>query len=299
MYIKTKPWAPFFEVQAQQNQAQLQQETDQQWQTRLNHERDPPTVSVEVYEWDWSEEDPLVLVHTRVPVKSHVDTLEDYEISQCCYDSFKNVWDVCSWFDLDDEKDGNSPALMDTHDDDLAESWSGGHDWSSCDGEIEADDNDFGTMGKQAAHATYISNHVNELSTTHNAISWPRVSFSSEIELDLTANLNPFKLLQHIQLFQGFVPPLRTNSSSWMREDWDDAMKFIGWYNKPPLKGFEAIIIQFIKDWISKSTAPENSDFNQNNYCAIIPSKLKEAFRCMMLPEGQFLYGKHKVLYIL
>jgi len=299
-YVKTKPWAPFFEARAQQNQAQLQQETDQQRQTRLNRERDPPTVSAEVFEWDWSEEDPLVLVRTRVPVKSRVDTLEDYESSQCRYDSFKNIWDVCLWFDLDDEKDGNSPALMDTHDDDdLAESWSGGHDWSPRDSEIEADDDDFDTAGEQAAHATYISNRVNELSTTQNAISWPRVSFSSEIELDLTANLNPFELLQHIQLFQGFVPPLRSNSSSWTREDWDDAMKSIGWYNKPPLKGFEAIIIQFIKDWISKPTAPENSDFNPNNYRAIIPSKFKEAFSCMTLPEGQFLYGKHKVLYIL
>ena len=78
-------------------------------------------------------------------------------------------------------------------------------------------------------------------------------------------------------------------------------MKTIGWYNNSPLKDFQvqAIIIQFVKDWISTSSAPENCDFNPNNYRAIIPSKLQGAFEYMTLPEGQFLYGKHKVLYLL
>ena len=296
-YVKTKPWAPFFEARAQQNEVQLQRETDQQRQTRLNREKNPPTVSAEVYEWDWSEEDPFVLVRTRVPAKSRVDTLEDYEVSQCRYDSFKNVWDVCQWFDLDD-KDGDSLASMDSRDDDLAESWSGGHHWSPREGEMEADDDDFDAAGEQAAHATYISNRVNELSTTQIPISWPRASFSSEIELDLTANLNPFELLQHLQLFQGFIPPLQTNSSSWTRQDWDDAMKTIGWHNKPPLKDFEAIVIQFVKDWLStSSSAPENSDLNPNSYRAITPSELRAVFKCIPLSEGQFLYARNTVFY--
>jgi len=58
-YAKTKPWAPFFEARAKQNETQLERETAQQRETRLNRERNPPTVSAEVYEWDWSEEDPL------------------------------------------------------------------------------------------------------------------------------------------------------------------------------------------------------------------------------------------------
>jgi len=134
---------------------------------------------------------------------------------------------------------------------------------------------------------------------TRNAISWPTTPFRSEIEMDLISNLNPFELLQHIQLFQGFVPPLQTNLSSWMRQGWDDAMKAIGWCNKLPLKDFEAIVIQFVEDWLSTSSAPENSDFYRNNYYAIIPRKFQAAFRCMPLPEGQFLYGKYKVLYAL
>jgi len=247
---------------------------------RLNRERNPP-VSAEVYEWNWSEEDPFVLVRTRVPVKSRVDTLEDYESSQHRYDSFKNIWDVCQWFDLDDWKDDN--------DDDLAESWGGGHDWSPHGGKIEEDDDDYDVAGEQAAHATYISNRCNELSTIRNAISWPTTPFRSKIEMDLTANITPFELLQHLQIFQGFVPPLQTNSSSWTRQDWNDAMKTIGWHNKPPLKDFEAIVIQFIKDWLSTPSAPENSDLNLNNYCAIILSELRAAFRYIPLPEGQFL----------
>jgi hypothetical protein len=298
-YLQTKPWAPFFEARAKQNEAQLEHETPQQHQTRLNRERNPPTVSAEVYEWDWSEEDPLVLVRTRILKNSREDTLEDYEKHQRRYDSFKNVWDVCQWFDLDDEKNGDSPASMDMRDDHVPESWGEDYDWSPRDGEIESDDDNFDAAGEQAAHATYISNRVNELSSTRKAISWPRTSFQSEIEMDLTANLNPFELLQHIQIFQGFVPPLLTNSSSWTREDWDEAMKTIGWYNNPPLKDFEAIIIQFVQGWISKSAPPENSDLNPKNCCSIIKSKLKDAFRYMMVHEGQILYGNHKVLYVL
>ena len=76
-------------------------------------------------------------------------------------------------------------------------------------------------------------------------------------------------------------------------------MKTIGWYNNLPLKDFEAIVIQFIKDWISTSSPPENCDINLDNCHAIIPPKLQGAFGCLTLPKGQFLYGKHKVLYIL
>jgi len=298
-YVKTKPWALFFEVRAKQNEIRLDNETPEERQRRLNRERNPPRVSAEVYEWDWSEEDPLVLVRTRIPNKSREDTLDGYENSQCRYDSFKNVWDVCQWFDLDDETGGDSPATMDTRDDDLVETWGGGHDWSQDGGEIDGDDDDYDAADEQAAHATHISNRVNELSTTQNAICWPTTPFRSEIEMDLTANLHPFELLQHLQIFQGFVPPLRANSSSWTRQDCDDAMKAIGWYNKPPLEDFEAIVIQFVKDWLSTSSPPNNSDFNLNNYRAIIPPKLQAAFSCIPLPEGQFLYGKYKVLYVL
>jgi len=234
-YVKTRPWARFFEMRAKQNEAQLERETAQERQTRLNRERNSPTVSAEVYEWDWSEEDPLVLVRTRIPNQSCEDTLKGYETFQCCYDSFKNVWDVCQWFDLDDQTD--------CIDDDLAESWGGGHDWSPHGGEIEENDDNYDATGEQAAHATYISNRINKLSTTRNAICWPTTPFQSEIEIDLTASLKRFELLQHLQLFQGFAPPLQTNPSSWTRQDWDDAMKTIGWYNNSPLKDFRTITV--------------------------------------------------------
>ena len=64
-HIKTKPWSQFFEARSSQNKAHLQRETDEQCQCRLNHEFNPPIISAEVYEWDWSDEDPLVLIHTQ------------------------------------------------------------------------------------------------------------------------------------------------------------------------------------------------------------------------------------------
>ena len=63
-------------------------------------------------------------------------------------------------------------------------------------------------------------------------------------------------------------------------------MKTIGWYNNSPLKDFEAIVIQFVKDWISTSSPPENCDINLDNCHAIIPPKLQGAFGCLTLPEG-------------
>jgi hypothetical protein len=80
-----------------------------------------------------------------MPNKFRKDTLDGYEVSpQCHYDSFKNVWGICQWFHLDDETRGDSPAAMDTHDDHLVESWSGGHDWNPHIGETEKDDEDYG-----------------------------------------------------------------------------------------------------------------------------------------------------------
>jgi hypothetical protein len=304
-HVGMKPWASFFEARDKQNQARLANETPQQRQTRLNRQRKPPKVSAEVYEWDWSDEDPLVLVRTRIPNKSREDTLDDYKSYQRCYDAFRNVWDVCQWFDRDGVDNSAPMDTDDEGDDDHCEDFTGGpvggYDSSSHIDEVEDDDEDCNPEEEEAAHSRYIANRMHEIYTSWNAISWPSTQFHSDIEVDLSEDHNPFELLEHLQVFYGYVPPLKTNSSSWIRHDWDDSMRAIGWFvdNNPPLKDFEAIVIKFIREFTSSNPPPQNSDFNPQNYHAISPSKLKAIFRCTRLPVNQFLYRENEFVYIL
>ena len=89
------------------------------------------------------------------------------------------------------------------------------------------DNDDSYAQGEQVSHSTYMSNHIQQLSSTPNAISWPTAQFQSEVEIDLSANVNCFELLEHLGLFYGFVPPLENNSSSWNKDHWDDVMKSV------------------------------------------------------------------------
>ena len=143
----------------------------------------------------------------------------------------------------------------------------------------DSNDNDSYTQGEQVSHSTYMSNCTQQLSSTPNAISWPSAQFQSEVKIDLSANVNRFELLEHLGLFYGFVPSLENNSSSWNKDHWDDVMKSIRWFaggQNLPLKGFEAIIIKFIKDICSGRNTPELSDLHHDNYHAIILSKLDQ-----------------------
>ena len=142
------------------------------------------------------------------------------------------------------------------------------------------DDNDNSyTQGEQVSHLTYMSNRIQQLSSTPNAISWPTTQFQSEVKIDLFANANHFELLEHLSLFYGFVPPLENDSLSWNKDHWHDVMKSIRWFaggQNLPLKGFEAIIIKFIKDICSGRNTPELLDLHHDNYHAIISSELDQ-----------------------
>jgi len=292
-YIMTKPWAAFFEARSKA-EAELQTETPQQRQRRLNREKQRPIVSSgsEAYEWVWSQEDPLILVRTRLRKSERQEIVESYEINQRRYDSFKDEWDVCHYFGSED--DCNTPDSDDEETDNISERWGEGSDWNMNEGGIEEDNDDYDVQREQASHSEYISTRLNQLSASDNPISWPTSQFRSEIEVDLTGNLRPFEILEHLQLFYGYIPPLNKNSSSWTRNDWDDSIKTIGWYagdKNPPLKEFEAIVIQFVKDFCSpKNFPPKNCDLHSNNYRAITLSDLKKVFRLMCPPDNKILY---------
>jgi hypothetical protein len=51
----------------------LLHETAAVWQTRVNWEKKPPTVSTAVYIWEWSLEMPPKFTHTLVPKQDRGD----------------------------------------------------------------------------------------------------------------------------------------------------------------------------------------------------------------------------------
>ncbi|KAF8898285.1 hypothetical protein CPB84DRAFT_1847834 [Gymnopilus junonius] len=87
---------------------------------RLSRERKNPTISAEVFVWDWSIEEDMCLVRTRVHKKECEDNLAFYRGSQARYDSFQNEWDLCEYFATpgdpdcisDDDDDGTATLAL-------------------------------------------------------------------------------------------------------------------------------------------------------------------------------------------
>ena len=107
-YIATKPWLKFFQLRDERNKKKLKKETTAQHQTRLNRERQPPVRKVNVFLWDWSDEDPEQLVRTKVARREGEDILSSYPNSQLVYNSYSNVWDACEYFGPNDDSDDES-----------------------------------------------------------------------------------------------------------------------------------------------------------------------------------------------
>ena len=96
---------------------------------------------MDVYVWDWSDEDPLQLVRTRVTTNRECkDALESHSLSQSIYDSWSNQWDLCEYF-------GESDYDDDDDDDEGFECQDGFR------GDNDPGDN-------EAAHAAYIDHHI-------------------------------------------------------------------------------------------------------------------------------------------
>ena len=74
-------------------------------QTRLNHKRKPPVKKVDIFLWDWDDEDSQQLVYTKVTRCEGEDILSSYSNSQLVYDSYSNVWDACEYFGESDNDD--------------------------------------------------------------------------------------------------------------------------------------------------------------------------------------------------
>ena len=86
-------------------------------QTHLNREKKPPIKKVNIFLWDWSDEDPLQLVRTMVTRCEAEDIVSSYSDSHLVYNSYSNVWDTCEYFgeqSNDNDDIGTSSTLPKT-----------------------------------------------------------------------------------------------------------------------------------------------------------------------------------------
>ena len=206
--IKTKPWSSFFHGRKTRNLDRATVETPEAKQSRLNRERQPPEKKVNVYVWDWSDEDPLQLIRTRVTTqKESIDLLEIFPNSQSIYDSWANEWDLCEYFgdsdELDDNDNNDDNQVYHAHPSDL----------------VDPDPQD-----NPQAHAAYIQACINDPKpfptyTPHyqpDKQDWPPLDVS-------------FDIVEYLSEYYGFVPPLEYSKSKEVDEEgWVNCMKSIG-----------------------------------------------------------------------
>ena len=234
-HVKTKPWSAFFEAREVRNKEKAAKETSEARQARLNRERKPPQNKVEVYIWDWSEEDPLQLVRTRVMTnKERKDALGSFSSSQSIYNSWSNEWDLCEYFGPSDDEDEDS-----------LDGFEGHNDPDSGDNEI--------------AHAAYIASRIQGPAPfpSHGSLTAVDVADLSPINIS-------FDLLDYLSTHYGFVYPLSRQKTSVDNEAWDKCMKSLGRFagaRNPPVPDFHESIIHFIEA-LQSSGGPSSDEFD-------------------------------------
>lgn len=239
-YAKTKPWLPFFQAREARNSEKAVKETPEARERRLNRERKPPQKKVEVYVWDWSDEDPLQLVRIRVTTnKERKDALESRSLSKSIYNSWSNEWDLCDYFgesddDDDDEQDGF--------------------------GDSEPGDN-------EAAHAAYIDERSQGplFSSYEPVVSVHDADPFDNDDPNPSEVASSFDILDYLATHYGFVRPLLQQSSKLVNiEAWNNCMKALGRVagsNNPLVPNFHESIIDFVKA-LHSSKGPNSDNFD-------------------------------------
>ena len=271
-YLATKPWLKFFEARDVLNKKRLANETPTQRETRLNRERKPPIKKVDVFLWDWSDEDPDQLVRTKVTRREGEDILSSYSDSQLLYDSFTNVWDACDYMGQQD-------------DDDDSESVFGGVAPPSAEAALPltpippvvADDK--GTS-EQVEHEAFCRDRISLLDAMPPSERFKRLflSFSSDSKLDLTQD--NFDILGYLAFHYGFVPPLPLQSSSQVAlKDWEENIKNVGLdiSKNPQSVDLAAPIVGFLQGFgLAAGPSEELWDLRPGNRKRVDPQRLKQ-----------------------
>jgi hypothetical protein len=219
-YIATKPWLEFFKAREELNKKKLAKETAAQRETRLNRERKPPIKKVDVFVWDWSNEDPQQLVRAKVARREGEDILTAYPESQLLYDSFSNVWDTCEYFG---EPDNNSDDEFMFGPPPAGASLS-----HVLDPSVVADDK--GTS-ERLEHEAFFEDRVNQLRALPSSERFKKLFLSYSLntysKLDLTQDT--FDILGYLAFHYGLVPPLPLQSHPPVDlKEWQETIKNVG-----------------------------------------------------------------------
>ena len=235
-YIATKPWRDFFQAREELNKKKLVNETPAQRETRLNRERKPPIKKVHVYHWDWSDEDPLQLVRTKVTRREGEDILSSYLDSQLVYDAHTNVWDACEYFGLPDD-DSDDESVF---------------------GPVPSDADDDKGTSERLDHEAFFRDRIYQLHALPHSERFKKLFLSYSLDtyskLDLTQE--SFDILGYLAFHYGLVPPLPLQSDSPVNlRDWEENIKNVGLdISKNPLTvDYALAIVEFLKGF--RSTA--------------------------------------------
>ena len=241
-YLATKPWEAFFAAREIARKRKLAIETPSDRAIRLNREKKHPTVSAEVFLWQWSLGDDIELVRTRVFKAEREDTLYAHPGGQSRYDPVFNCWDVCPYF-VPDPRDPEG-------DDDSSD---GGRD--NDDMEV-----DVGPEIDRDAVETFVDKRIVQFNNHEQMGPFNNRNFALAVappsgegpEVDLTHEANQIDVLQYMSNFYGFVPPLpipATDPVPIRQGDWDESLKSVGLLPgiHPQLPGLTGPIVDFIK----------------------------------------------------
>lgn len=239
---KTKPWLPFFQAREVRNLERAAKETAEARQKRLNRERNPPQKKVEVFVWDWSDEDPLQLVRIRVTTnRERTEALESHSSSQSIYNGWSNEWDLCEYFGKSDDDDDEGSV----------------HD------ELFASDNDPGD--NEAAHAAYIADRIQGPLCRLFSPSRAPVNVDDTNPSEVHNTTEAFDILDYLCSHYGFVCPLSPqNPHSVSNETWDNSMKALGRIagpSHPPFPEYQESITHFIGA-LQTSNGPSCDEFD-------------------------------------
>lgn len=121
-------WHHFSQQRQENTMAFIQQETSAQTATRLQREREPPTVNTRVFVWEGDEYG----LYTRIPIRKYdnFDTLASFKPSQKLYNSVYNEWECTYDFvvneraaaDVDDDRTSEMGDIAEYYDD-FSDNW--------------------------------------------------------------------------------------------------------------------------------------------------------------------------------
>jgi len=226
-------------------------------ETCLNRERKPPLKKVNVFVWDWSDEDPQQFVRTKVATKQEgEDILSTYKDSHLVYDSFSNVWDACEYFgepaDDDDSDDDvpmlDPPSTSATRSAGVIPSADATPSHVPCPSVVVDDDK--GTS-ERIEHEAFFRDRLRQLGASRPSEQFKKLflSYSSDSH-DLAQD--SFDILGYLTYHYRFVPPLPLQSHPATAKDWQESIKNVGLdvnKNSPSLD-YSGIVVNFIKGFL-------------------------------------------------